>query len=122
VHIYDLDSLNEVHTLQERDFITAIRYSNDDEYLAVADNVKNIKCYKIDSTTSYNDITRDMWQHHAGKITSLSWSADSSMLASSSVDTHCFIYSPNKKNQYIHIKSKTPKTKFNQIIKFNLNF
>lgn len=97
----------ELLELQERDFITSIRYSNNDEYLAVADNAKNVKCYKLDKTNSksYTDITRGLWQHHAGKITSLSWSPDSNHLASSGVDTHCFIYSPNKINDLIHIKS-----------------
>lgn len=111
VHIYEINtSLNtfvEVTVLAERDFITSIRYSNNDEYLAVADNAKNVKCYKLDATnkTSYVDITRDLWQHHAGKITSLCWSPDSTHLATSSVDTHCFIYSPSKTSDFVQIKS-----------------
>ena len=118
VHVYEFDpSLNtfvELLQLQERDFITSVRYSNNDEYLAVADNAKNVKCYKLDrsNSKSYNDITRDLWQHHAGKITSLAWSPDSNHLASSGVDTHCFIYSPSKINDMIHIKSKFSKFLF----------
>lgn len=114
VHIYEINStLNtfvEVTTLQERDFITAVRYSNNDEYLAVADNAKNVKCYKLDSAnkSSYSEITRDLWQHHAGKITSLAWSPDSTHLATSSVDTHCFIYSPAKSSDFVHIKNAHP--------------
>jgi WD40 repeat protein len=114
VHIYEINSsLNtfvEVTTLQERDFITAVRYSYNDEYLAVADNAKNVKCYKLDPTnkSSYTEITRDLWQHHAGKITSLSWSPDSTHLATSSVDTHCFIYSPAKTSDFVHIKNAHP--------------
>ena len=105
VHIYQLksDSLTEVKTLPERDFITAVRYSNNDAYLAVADNAKNVKCY---NTADYVDITRDLWQHHAGRITALAWSPDSTHLATSSVDTHCIIYSPSKTMDYIQIKSK----------------
>ena len=94
-------------TLAERDFVTSVRYSNNDEYLAVADNAKNVKCYKLDRSNkaSHVEITRDLWQHHAGKITSLSWSPDSSHLATSSVDTHCFIYSPSNTSDFIQIKS-----------------
>lgn len=120
-HIYEINtSLNtfvEVTTLVERDFITSIRYSNNDEYLAVADNAKNVKCYKLDASnkTSYVDITRDLWQHHAGKITSLAWSPDSTHLATSSVDTHCFIYSPSKTTDFVQIKS------INNILLFSLN-
>jgi WD40 repeat protein len=106
VHIYAADSLKEVATLTERDFITAVRFSATQEFLAVADNAKNVKCYKINlESVSFADVTRDMWQHHAGKITSLAWSPDSKYLATSSVDTHCFIYSPAKINDYIQIKS-----------------
>lgn len=113
VHIYEFNesatSLSEAHTLAERDFITAVRYSHNDDYLAVADNAKNVKCYKLDEANvkSYADVTRDLWQHHAGKITSISWSPDSTHLATSSVDTHCLIYSPNKVNQSIQIKSNS---------------
>ena len=111
VHIYEINSsMNtfiEVATLTERDFITSVRFSNNDEYLAVADNAKNVKCYRLDNSNkaSYTDITRDMWQHHAGKITSLCWSPDSVHLATSSVDTHCFIYTPSKISDFIQIKS-----------------
>ena len=106
VHIYAVDSLKEVAILTERDFITAVRFSASQEYLAVADNAKNVKCYKVNlESVSFSDVTRDMWQHHAGKITSLAWSPDSKYLATSSVDTHCFIYSPAKITDYIQIKS-----------------
>lgn len=89
--------------MPERDFITAVRYSTNDAYLAVADNAKNVKCY---NTGNYADITRDLWQHHAGRITALAWSPDSAHLATSGVDTHCIIYSPSKTTDYIQIKSK----------------
>lgn len=107
-HIYALDDVNnatlvEIASLQERDFITAVKFSPDGAYLAVADNAKCVKCYKVG--TEYADVTKDLWQHHAGKITAISWSPDSQHLATSSVDTHCFVYSPNKINGSIHIKS-----------------
>ena len=110
VHIYQIDNnqFKETQSLQERDFVTSVRYSNNNEYLAVADNAKNVKCYKIEQTSqffSYTDVTRDLWQHHAGRITAMSWSPDSNYLATSSVDTHCFIYSPSKIMSFIQIKS-----------------
>ena len=48
VHIYQIDNnqFKETQSLQERDFVTSVRYSNNNEYLAVADNAKNVKCYK----------------------------------------------------------------------------
>ena len=104
-------NLTERFSLDERDFITAIKYSNDDNYLAVADNAKNVKCYKIDwsnggsKASCYSNVTRDLWQHHAGRITGLSWSPDSSRLATCGVDTLCLIYSPTKINENIQIKS-----------------
>ena len=108
-HIYALDDVNnatlvEIASLPERDFITAVRFSPDGTYLAVADNAKCVKCYKVG--TEYLDVTKDLWQHHAGKITSIAWAPDSTHLATSSVDTHVFVYSPNKVNGSIHIKSK----------------
>lgn len=98
-------NISELCELQERDFVTSLRYSNSGEYLAVADNAKNIKCYKIESKANYTNITKDLWQHHAGRITNLSWSPDSLHLATSGVDTHSFIYSPAKINDFIQIKS-----------------
>ncbi len=112
VHVYQLKSdntLTEVKTLQERDFITAVRFSNNDEYLAVADNAKNVKCYRIESpTTAYTDITNNLWQYHAGRITSIAWSPDSKHLATSGVDTHCFVYSPLNRNEVLHMKNAHP--------------
>ena len=99
----------EVLSLSERDFITAVKYSNDDNYLAVADNAKNVKCYKVEwneQLSSYTNVTRDLWQHHAGRITALSWSPSSSYLATCGVDTLCLVYSPTKISQNIQIKSK----------------
>jgi WD repeat-containing protein 1 (actin-interacting protein 1) len=109
VHIYELkvdNSLVEIKTIEHRDFITSVRYSNDPtKYLAVADNAKYVKCYQT-ADKEYKEITRDLWQHHAGTITQLSWSPDSSHLATSSVDTHCIIYLPSNVSGYIQIKSK----------------
>lgn len=108
VHIYDLNTFQELTTISERDFITSVRFSNDNQYLAVADNAKNVKCYRVTEggVPQFADVTRDLWQHHAGKITNLSWSGNSKYLATSSVDTHSFIYNPNKISDYIQIKSK----------------
>lgn len=111
VYIYSLETMQELTVLTERDFITSVRFSHDDKYLAVADNAKNIKCYAINSETGlphFESITRDMWQHHAGKITNLSWSGDSQHLASVGVDTQCFVYSPANLSSYIHIKNAHP--------------
>lgn len=107
-HVYALDDVNnatlvEILALSERDFITAVRFSPDGMYLAVADNAKCVKCYKVG--TEYVDVTKDMWQHHAGKITAIAWAPDSQHLATSSVDTHCFVYSPSKISGSIQIKS-----------------
>ena len=106
VHIYNHSSMNEVCVLSERDFITAVSFSNDDEHLAVADQAKNVKCYRLSSEGKYENVTRELWQHHAGKITCLAWSPDSNLLATASVDTHCFIYSPNKVTSHVQIKSE----------------
>jgi WD40 repeat protein len=110
VHIYSRETMQELAVLAERDFITALRFSHDDKYLAVADNAKNIKCYAVDEAGAgvprFENVTRDGWQHHAGKITALSWSPDSQHLASVGVDTQCFVYSPSSISNYIHIKSK----------------
>lgn len=109
VHLYEVvgDAFECVCELPERDFVTAVRYSNDGQYLAVADNAKNVKCYRIEGK-SYSDVTKGLWQHHAGRITSLSWSPDSTHLATSSVDTHSYVYTPAKISQYVHIKNAHP--------------
>ncbi len=83
-----------------------MKYSNNGNYLAVADNTKNIRCYDL-SENNFNNVTRDMWQHHAGRITELAWSPDSKHLASCSIDTHCMIYSPESTMNHFQIKSKT---------------
>jgi WD40 repeat protein len=109
--VYELKSgtqLVEVKTLDERDFITAIRYSGTDEYLAVADNAKNVKCYRMSGDLQFADVTNGMWQHHAGRVTSIAWSPDSSRLATSSVDTHCIVYSPVRVNEVMQIKNAHP--------------
>lgn len=111
VYIYALDTMQEVATLDQRDFVTSVRFSHDNMYLAVADNAKNVKCYTVNSETGlphFTEVTRDMWQHHAGRITNLSWSPDSKHLATSSVDTQCFIYSPSTVSTYIQIKNAHP--------------
>lgn len=110
VHIYNLNTFQELTTISERDFITSVRFSNDNQFLAVADNAKNVKCYRITegAVPQFSDVTRDLWQHHAGKITNLSWSNNSKYLATSSVDTHSFIYNPNKISEYIQIKNAHP--------------
>jgi WD repeat-containing protein 1 (actin-interacting protein 1) len=107
VHVYQFNINNgftETKTITERDYLTAIAYSHDEIYLAASDNNKNVKCYNINE--NYENITREMWQHHAGKITALSWSPDSKHLATSGIDTHAFIYSPPNLSNYIQIKSK----------------
>lgn len=106
VHIYQFNSSGnfvEVKSLSERDYLTAVAYSHDEAYLAAADNNKNVKCYNINE--NYENVTRDMWQHHAGKITALTWSSDSKHLATSGIDTHAFIYTPSSSSSYIQIKS-----------------
>lgn len=110
VHIYDLNTFQELTTISERDFITSVRFSPDNQFLAIADNAKNVKCYRISEggVPQFTDVTRDLWQHHAGKITNLSWSGNSKYLATSSVDTHSFIYNPNKISDYIQIKNAHP--------------
>jgi WD40 repeat protein len=103
------NQLVEIRTLEERNFITAIRYSNSDEFLAVADNSKNVKCYRLSGPEHQcADITNNLWQHHAGRVTSIAWSPDSSRLATSSVDTHCIVYSPARVNEVMQIKNAHP--------------
>ena len=109
VHIYELTpelSVSAVKTLNERDAISTLSYSPDDRYLAVADAKKLVKCYRLTDDRNYEEITREMWQHHAAKVTSLSWSPDSKHLASTSVDTHVWIYSTESPMKYMQIKSK----------------
>jgi WD40 repeat protein len=108
VRIYEVDvrngSLNESKILGEREAITCVKYSHDGNYLAVSDGAKNVKCYDIPK--GYENITREMWQHHAAKITGLAWSPDSKHLASCGIDTHCMIYTPASPMTNIQIKSK----------------
>ena len=105
IHVYQFNASGfiEFKALTERDYLTAVAYSHDETYLAASDNNKNVRCYNLNE--NYENITREMWQHHAGKITALSWSPDSKHLATSGIDTHAFIYSPSNLSSYIHIKS-----------------
>jgi WD repeat-containing protein 1 (actin-interacting protein 1) len=111
VHLYEYDEssgkLTEMKTIDERDFITAVRFSPNDEYLAFADNAKNVKCFTASSSYTEN-ITKDLWQHNAGRIMALAWSTDSAHLATASVDTHCFVYKPAKPGVYVQIKNAHP--------------
>jgi WD40 repeat protein len=116
------DQLVEIKTLDERNFITAIRYSHSDEYLAVADNSKNVKCYRLGGPEHQcTDITNNLWQHHAGRVTSIAWSPDSSRLATSSVDTHCIVYSPARVNEVVQIKNAHPLNPLSGCAWLNLN-
>lgn len=111
-HVYGAGTMQELAVISERDFVTSVRFSHDGRFLAVADNAKNVKCYRVNSDVvkepKFNDVTRDMWQHCAGKITNLSWSPDDKHLAVSSVDTQCFIYAPDSVSSYIQIKNAHP--------------
>jgi WD repeat-containing protein 1 (actin-interacting protein 1) len=111
VHLYEYDEssgkLAEMKTIDERDFITAVRFSPNGDYLALADNAKNVKCYTAVSSYAEN-ITKDLWQHNAGRITCLAWSPDSVHLATASVDTHCFVYRPSKPSEFVQIKNAHP--------------
>ena len=108
--VYSAGTMQELAVIRERDFVTSVRFSHDGRFLAVADNAKNVKCYRVNGEVvkepKFSDVTRDMWQHCAGKITNLSWSPDNRHLAASSVDTQCFVYTPESVSSYIQIKSK----------------
>lgn len=110
VHVYELTKefgVNAVKTLNERGAVSQLAYSPDEKFLAVADSNKVIKCYRV-TADDYEDVTREMWQHHAARVTSLSWAPDSKHLASTSVDTHVWVYSPESIMSYVQIKSAHP--------------
>ncbi|CAF1114952.1 unnamed protein product [Didymodactylos carnosus] len=102
-HVYMIDgtALTEIRIFEHHDYIVKVTYSPQGNYFASADNMKNVKCYKL---PEYQEISRDMWRYHAGTITSLQFSLDGKKLASTGIDTHLMLYLPENVSKVTQVK------------------
>jgi WD40 repeat protein len=50
--------------------------------------------------------TKDEWGFHTAKVNCVAWSPDSTLVASGSLDTSIIVWSVEKPNKHLIIKSK----------------
>lgn len=103
IHIYSLSgtTLTETNVLeQHRDFVTALSYSPDGNYLGSGGKDRYVMVW--DNATRTTKISG--WCFHNGSVTDLSWAPDSLHLATSGIDQDVFVWSVEKKMKRIKIK------------------
>ena len=54
----------------------------------------------------YQVATKDEWGFHTAKVNCVAWSPDSTLVASGSLDTSIIVWSVEKPNKHLIIKSK----------------
>jgi len=112
VHVYAWDG--RASTLVEkavservgaRGQISTVAISTDGGYIAAGDSVGKIVL--LDGHTVQK--RTDRWTHHAARITSLAFSPTTTHLASTSLDTHVYVYSLEPPfSRYVHVAGAAP--------------
>ncbi|KIJ61836.1 hypothetical protein HYDPIDRAFT_95700 [Hydnomerulius pinastri MD-312] len=111
VHVYSWDGqtskLTETvasDTINSRGQVLTVAVSPDRKFIAAGDSVGKIvlfdaKCAKL----------TDKWTHHTARISSLSFSPTSTHLASTSLDTHVYVYNTAAPySKYVHVRGAAP--------------
>jgi WD40 repeat protein len=76
--------------------ISSLAFSANEEYLAAGDNSGKIVLYE----TASGSVKTSRWQFQSATITSMSWHAGGTLLASSSMDTSICVYSVESPMKY----------------------
>lgn len=92
IHLHSLsgsDGLAEVGVFTgNRAAITRLAFSPDGKYLAAGDSLGKVVLYDAET----REVVTTRWVFHAGRITGLAWHANSTHIATSSLDTNVHIY------------------------------
>ncbi|KIK79322.1 hypothetical protein PAXRUDRAFT_36466 [Paxillus rubicundulus Ve08.2h10] len=91
-------------SINTRGQITTIALSADGGHVAAGDSVGKIVLF-----TAKGEKLTEKWTHHAGRITSLSFNPESTHLASTSLDSHVYVYSiASPFSKYVHVRGAAP--------------
>lgn len=105
VHIYELqggNQLNEVKVLEQLGPITDVCYSPDGKWLVSSDGNRKVVLYGL---PEFEIMNKQEWGFHNAKVNCVSWSPDSLLVASGSLDTSIIIWSVEKPTKHIIIKN-----------------
>ena len=109
IYVYNVSSmdfsnpLEETHTIKGEHLhaVQSLAVSPDGTHLAAAD-VRDVCIY---STSDYSTILpKGRWCFHTQRIGCLTWSPDSSVVASGGNDDNIFLWSPAKKTKRVHYR------------------
>jgi len=115
VHIYVLNngSLTLRQELQHNGPITDCAFSPDNQYLVATDANRRLILYRL---PDYEVVTKeDQWGFHSAKVNCVSWSPDSSLVASGSLDTSIIVWSVEKPNKHLIIKNAHPQSQITRL-------
>lgn len=120
VHIYKIEDLqlHEVHSLNHRGGVTAVKYSPDSKYLAASDSNRKIMLYKTQDYTLAHD--RE-WGFHTARVNCLAWSRDSNILISGGLDTNLIAWFPSDPSKHLITKHAHPQSQITRIAFINDN-
>jgi len=115
VHIYILHdgTLTLRKELQHNGPITDCAFSPDNQYLVATDANRRCILYRL---PEYEVVTKeDQWGFHTAKVNCVSWSPDSSLVASGSLDTSIIVWSVEKPNKHLIIKNAHPQSQITRL-------
>lgn len=102
VMVYDIkgDQLEEYGYFPTNGRVTDIKFSPDNQYVAIASAKKQVKIIQ----TSDFKTEKQNYSFHSVKVNCLSWTPDSKYIASCGTDGHVFIYNLDKAHSPIHLR------------------
>ncbi|KAF9239843.1 WD40-repeat-containing domain protein [Melanogaster broomeanus] len=110
IHVYNWDGQSSKlaetavsESINTRGQITTIAVSANGEYVAAGDSVGKIVLFN-----AKGEKLTDRWTHHAGRIASLSFNPSSTHVASTSLDTHVYVYNVASPSKYVHVRGAAP--------------
>jgi len=101
IHVFHLDGgkLKEKYVIEgHRGEVSTLAYSPCGRYLASGDSNREVKVFEDQKCLTSS------WVFHTSKIMSLSWSSDSSHIASGSVDSAVIVWDLHDSNKRVHLK------------------
>ena len=90
VHIYDINTLDEVKQIKLSGQVTDLAYSMDNQYLVTADSNRKVTLF---AAPAYERANNKEWGFHTAKVTCVAWSPDSKLVASGGLDCSVILWS-----------------------------